>query len=108
MMNPLRGGNDMKRRDFLAVAASAGAAGAVPRLNLQHLPVRKAGKVEIVFESPARQPNGLQATAVGLWIIDQGEGSKAFLVSYEGGRVLRSFETETDRSSGVTFDGQSL
>ena len=91
----------MKRRDFLAAAAAL-------RLDLGRIRTRKAGKVEIVFDSPAPQPNGLQASDDGLWIIDQGPGSKAYLVAYEGGRVLRSFETETDRSSGITFDGSSL
>ena len=90
----------MYRREFLAAAAAAPVFAA--------LPVRRTGKVDLVFDSPARQPNGLQATAEGLWIIDQGAGSRAFLVGYERGKVLRSFETETDRSSGITFDGQSL
>ena len=29
-------------------------------------------------------------------------------MTYEGGKVLRSFETETDKSSGITFDGEAL
>lgn len=41
-------------------------------------------------------------------MIDQSEGNRAFLVSYETGAVLRSFETETDKSSGITSDGRSL
>jgi streptogramin lyase len=106
--NLLEGIDKMKRRDFLAFAASAGAAGAAPTFNLHSLPARKAGKVEIVFDSPGPQPNGLQATREGLWIIDQGAGSKAYLVRYDNGKVLRAFETETDRSSGITYDGQSL
>jgi streptogramin lyase len=43
-----------------------------------------------------------------LWIIDQGAGSKAYLVDYHDGKIIRSFETETDKSSGITFDGSSL
>jgi streptogramin lyase len=70
---------------------------------------RRAGKVEIAFKSPAgSKPNGLQATKEGLWMIDQGEGNRAYLVSYEDGKVLRSFPTETDRSSGITFDDGTL
>ena len=92
----------MDRRGFLALAAAAA------RLDLGRLPVRKAGKVEIAFDSPGHQPNGLQAAEEGLWIIDQGEDSHAYLVSYADGRVLRSFPTETDKSSGITFDGSSL
>ena len=90
------------------MAASAGALRAAPRLDLHRLPVRKTGKVEIVYDSAVPAPNGLQATAEGLWMIDQGDGSRAALVNYETGKVLRSFETETDRSSGITCDGGSL
>ena len=99
----------MNRRQFLAAAAAAtpalGAAG-IP--NLSKLPTRKVGKVEIVFDSPRHQPNGLQATKDGLWIMDQGAGSWAHLVGYGDGKVIRGFETETDKSSGITFDGSSL
>jgi len=98
----------MKRRTFLTVAAAAPMAAALP-LDLSKIPTRKAGKVEIAFRSPGvdPKPNGLQATSDGLWIIDQGAGNKAYLVSYKG-EVLRSLETETDRSSGITFDGETL
>ncbi len=76
--------------------------------SLANVPVRKTGKVEIAFKSPGPQPNGLQATKDGLWIIDQSAGSKAYLVDYADGRVLRSFETDTVRPSGITFDGEAL
>jgi streptogramin lyase len=98
----------MNRRTFLAVSASAPLSSALA-LDLSKIPERKFGKVEIVFKSPGAdpKPNGLQATEDGLWIIDQGTGNKAYLVNYKG-NVLRSFETETDRSSGITFDGETL
>jgi len=98
----------MKRRQFLALAAAAPAASAAPAMHLDRIPTRKVGKVEIVFNSPGPQPNGLQATKDGLWIIDQGVGNKAYLVSYEDGKVMRSFETETEKSSGITYDGEAL
>jgi streptogramin lyase len=98
----------MNRRNFLAMAAAAPALTAKPRLDLGTLPVRKTPKPEIVFKSPGPQPNGLQATNDGLWIIDQGDGSMAYLVDYTNGKVLRSIPTETDKSSGITFDGESL
>jgi len=98
----------MKRRNFLAFAAAAPALSGATAMNLGKIPTRKVGKVETVFKSPGPQPNGLQATKDGLWIIDQGPGNKAYLVSYEDGKVLRSFETETDKSSGITFDGEAL
>ena len=102
----------MRRRDFVALAAAAPAARAVPAMaaapTIGAVKTRQVGKVETVFKSPGSKPNGLQATRDGLWIIDQGEGNKAYLVSYSDGKVLRSFETETDRSSGITFEGGTL
>lgn len=71
------------------------------------VPNRRAGRVQIAFPSPGPQPNGLQATAEGLWIIDQGPGSVASLVDWRG-KLIRQFETETERSSGITFDGEAL
>jgi hypothetical protein len=99
----------MNRREMIAVAAAT-AAGAIasPRVDLSRVRTRKTGKPEIVFDSPVPAPNGLQATREGLWIIDQGAGSRACLASYTTGKALRSFETETDRSSGITFDGEAL
>ena len=95
----------MHRRHFATLAAAlAPAAAAVP---LDRIPTRRSGKVEIAFKSPGPQPNGLQATKDGLWIIDQGAESKAYLVDYDG-RLLRGFPTETTRSSGITFDGEAL
>ena len=76
--------------------------------SLDSIPVRKTGKVEIAFKSPGPQPNGLQATKDGLSIIDQSAGSRVYLVDYADGRVLRSFETDTVRPSGITFDGEAL
>jgi sugar lactone lactonase YvrE len=40
--------------------------------------------------------------------MDQGPESVAALVRYQDGKVIRSFPTETDRSSGITFDGANL
>ena len=97
----------MKRREWF-VAVTAGAAMAASRFDSARIRTRKTGKVETVFDSPGSAPNGLQATREGLWIIDQGPGNKAYLVSYDGGKVLRSLETETDKSSGITFDGEAL
>jgi outer membrane protein assembly factor BamB len=106
----------ISRRAFLSFAAVApGArvniardAAAADLPSLSTIPVRKAGKVEIAFKSPGPQPNGLQATKEGLWIIDQSAGSRAYLVDYADGKVLRSFDTDTVRPSGITFDGEAL
>lgn len=99
----------MKRRGFLGLAAAVPSALAATAASLSSIKTRQAGKVEIAFKSPnGSQPNGLQATNEGLWIIDQAAGNKAYLVSYDDGHVLRSFETETDRCSGITLENGTL
>jgi streptogramin lyase len=105
----------ISRRAFFGLVASApvlgsngAAAAGVHATAPEPIPVRRTGKVEVAFKSPGPQPNGLQATRDGLWIIDQSAGSKAYLVDYSDGRVLRSFETEAVRPSGITFDGEAL
>jgi hypothetical protein len=62
--------------------------------------------IETLFQSPGPQPNGMQATAEGLWILDQGS-NEVHLVSYAG-EVLRGFPTASDRGSGITDDGIHL
>jgi streptogramin lyase len=62
--------------------------------------------IEILFDTPGPQPNGMQATAEGLWILDQGT-NEVHLVSY-GGEVLRRLATASDRGSGITDDGENL
>src|SRR6266851_358287 len=94
----------IRRREFLALAAAAPAFSAV---NLDKVHLRKAGKVETVFKSPGPKPNGLQATADGLWIMDQGN-NKVYLVAYADGKVLRECATEANAASGITFDGEAL
>ena len=98
----------VSRRAFLGFAAAAPLAGVERDGAPPAVPRRRTGPVEIAFKSPGPRPNGLQATPDGLWIIDQSAGSRAYLVGYADGRVLRSFETDTTRPSGITFDGQAL
>jgi glutamine cyclotransferase len=59
-----------------------------------------------MFDAPGPQPNGLQATPDGLWILDQ-VTNQVSLVSYTG-EVLRTFDTESDRGSGITQMGEAL
>jgi len=70
-------------------------------------PTTIVSEVERAFRAPGSQPNGLQATGEGLWILDQGTNRVA-LLRYQDGRVIRQFDTETDRGSGITFDGSAL
>ena len=63
-------------------------------------------KIERLFDTPGPQPNGMQATPDGLWILDQST-NQVSLVSY-GGEVLKTFDTESDRGSGITDTGEAL
>ncbi len=88
----------LNRREFLWATAAAAAAKDVPT---------RPARVERMFDSPAAKPNGLQATAEGLWILGQGD-NRVCLVRYADGGLIRALETECDRGSGVTFDGEAL
>lgn len=70
-------------------------------------PTTVASRVERLFKTPGPQPNGLQATPEGLWILDQNT-NHASLVSYSDGKVIRDLATESDRGSGITFDGSAI
>ena len=95
----------IERRDFLKFAAFAcpGVRGALAA----DFRTWVAERVERVFRTPGEAPNGLQATPDGLWVLDQATNRVA-LVHYEDGRVIRQFDTETDRGSGITFDGRAI
>lgn len=86
------------RREFLAVCATSAASAKET--------VRRV-KVETAFKSPGPQPNGLQATADGLWILDQ-KDNRAYLVDYDHGKVLRALDTDSKAGSGITFDGETI
>lgn len=87
----------LKRREVLAL---------FPAALFANVPTRHL-KVETVFKSPGPKPNGLQGTADGLWILDQGD-NRAYLVRYENGKVLRALDTQSKAGSGITFDGEAL
>jgi streptogramin lyase len=62
--------------------------------------------IETLFATPGPQPNGMQATADGLWILDQ-ITNELHLVSYSG-EVLKTLATDSDKGSGVTDSGDAL
>lgn len=59
------------------------------------------------WRTPGPQPNGLQATEEGLWVIDQHDLHVA-LLDWRDGSTLRQFATETNHSSGITWDGEAI
>ena len=96
----------MERRDLLKLATLS----CLPRpvvAAAASFPTQIAARVTRAFSTPGAAPNGLQATADGLWILDQATNRVA-LVHFDDGRVIRQFSTDTDRGSGITFDGEAL
>jgi len=108
------------RRGFLAAVGGAALAAGASNFAYGAAITPRRVQVEYLFDSPGDdpQPNGLQATAAGLWIYDQKPApSKAFLVAYEpvadgfgsrSSRVLRALDTEAVSGGGITFDGEHI
>lgn len=65
-----------------------------------------ASKVDprVLWKTPDPQPNGLQAKPEGLWVIDQVDPNRIYLLGYEDGAVLREIQTRAHHSSGITID----
>lgn len=59
------------------------------------------------WHTPGPQPNGLQATPEGLWVIDQ-DDLQVYLLDWRDGHTLRQFQTATHHSSGITWDGAQI
>ena len=57
--------------------------------------------------TPGPQPNGLQASGDGLWVMDQTD-HHLYKLDYYDGSVLARLPTETRHSSGVTEGGGRL
>ena len=94
----------IERRDFLKFAASLlRRCARLPRPAFRR---RYRHAVTRAFSHRDAAPNGLQATCEGLWVLDQATNRVA-LVHYDDGHVIRQFDTETDRGSGITFDGEA-
>ena len=97
----------MKRRDFVGLAMAAPAlAGIAPR-NLDKIKTRTVGKVETVFKSPGPKPNGLQATREGFGFSIRAT-TRHISSATATARSSASLRPESDRGSGLTFDGEAL
>jgi DNA-binding beta-propeller fold protein YncE len=100
----------LSRRDWLQSMCLGFALTRVTRIEAAEsvsFPATIAVEVKRAFSTPGPQPNGLQATQDGLWVLDQGTNRVA-LLDYRDGKVIREFGTVTDRGSGITFDGSTL
>jgi streptogramin lyase len=106
---------DLKRRDFLGIAAAAaGPAALMPRvLRAQEgsaakveIPTYKA-KVEKLFKTPDRYPNALETTPEALWVGDQ-VSERVNRLDWKTGKVLSDFIAEAHNTSGIAVGGGFL
>lgn len=104
----------ISRRRFLVSAASVAAFAASRRAVVargrRDLPVITK-RVEKLYTIPGcRQPNDLQFSAEGLWVLDQVDqpGNKVFLVKPETGAVIREIMTDSIHGSGITIGNGAL
>ena len=110
----------MKRRDFLAAAATTPVA-ALPALAQPAHPAclppyaaiktRPANKIEILYKTKHGQPNGL-AMVDGhpdqMWVLDQGAGHWITLINLKDGSTIREFQADVVGPSGLVQDGETM
>lgn len=65
-----------------------------------------AYNIRVLWKTPGAQPNALQATPQGLWVLDQVDPNRVYLLRYDDGAILREFETRGKHGSGITVDPQ--
>ncbi|HVB96866.1 MAG TPA: hypothetical protein VNG11_03985 [Chloroflexota bacterium] len=63
-----------------------------------------AYKTRALWKTPSQQPNGLQATEQGLWVLDQVDPNRVYLLNYDDGSIIREFGTRSKHGSGITVD----
>ena len=67
-------------------------------------PVHTRKKVEKIWQSPDGHPNGLEATADGLWLGEQ-VTDRAYLLDWKTGKPLKKYETQSSNTSGIAAGG---
>ena len=105
--------DELSRRRFLT--GVAGLVGGAPLLRAasatrENVPVISK-RVERLYTIPGcRQPNDLQFTAEGLWVLDQVDqpGNKVFLVKPATGEIIRELMTDSIHGSGITYGNGAL
>jgi hypothetical protein len=104
----------MQRRQFFSTAAVAGVGMiAGSRVSAQETPARGGGapkpptyapKIEMLWKSPDRYPNALEASPEGLWLGDQ-VSERINLLDWKTGKVLEDFIGEAHNTSGLAVGG---
>ena len=106
--------HEISRRRFLAAVASAPAfvttSSVAPVRAPEDLPVVTKRVERLYTVAGCTQPNDLQFTSEGLWILDQVDqpGNKVFLVTPETGAVIKEIKTECIHGSGITYGDGAL
>ena len=108
MKSIVPGAMDLSRRKFIAGAAGLMASLRLPAADEKaNLPLISK-RVEKLFKAPGKQPNDLAFVPEGLWILDQVDPNKAFLVHPDNGSVIREIQTESIHGSGIAFASGAL
>ena len=63
-----------------------------------------AYNVRALWKTPGEQPNGLQDSAQGLWVLDQVDPNQVYLLRHSDGSILYQFPTRSKHGSGITVD----
>lgn len=63
-----------------------------------------AYNVRTLWKTPSQQPNGLQDSPPGLWMLDQVDPNQVYLLRFDDGAVLHQFSTRSKHGSGITVD----
>lgn len=104
----------IRRREFFSTAAVAGAGlMAGSQVSAQNAAARAGGppkpptyapKIEMLWKSPDRYPNALEASPEGLWVGDQ-VSERINLLDWKTGKVLEDFVGEAHNTSGLAVGG---
>jgi len=96
---------DVSRRSFLAGIAGVAVTSRLARAAAADADAPSITRnVEKLFKiTGSTQPNDMQFVREGLWVLDQKDPNKAFLVKPEDGTILRTLQTESIHGSGITF-----
>jgi hypothetical protein len=109
----------MKRRDFLAAAATAPVAALPALAQPAHPPClpgyasiksRPAGKIEILYKTKHGQPNGLALSdnPGQMWVVDQGAEHWITLFNLKDGSTVKEFQADVVGPSGLVQDGDTM
>src|SRR5262245_39811791 len=95
--------NAVSRREFMIGAA-------LVVIGQRDLPIITKRVEKLYTIDGCKQPNDLQFTSEGLWVLDQVDqpGNKVFLVKPDTGSGIKELMTESMNGSGLTYGNSAL